>query len=1030
MATLKPVSNSPEKLIYGASDPYLYFEVQGDSDPDSLARRFEAALTKLEGLMYAVYGGIPDYYHNTQWWEAVHPRCMWPDQENWDIHQTETEPPEQMERWYYSQPAAIGKYFSSCLKQGPGNVLNADTGYFDWPRTGPLAQQWIRTLHDATFFPNGSVEFGTTGDYGDPVVGDELVVQWTPPSAVASRVASAAFVDSAGSHAMTLSAGVWSYAIADSRQEHATARSWHIVVVTSDETPLTICEPHGTASAATAPADFAPTDDGEPPASDQRDQAAGDSYWYTAFTHVYPYANGLPELLWKTFTGDKAAKLRRCTGTWAFRSWSDIRPGLINVARFCIDAIGDWFEHAPHERGNGMACCMQHPLKFRWSGANIPEHYRSGGKAIDEAGIPRPLSNHPLEADDGSPAARRSWRGIQGAPWNYENNEANPTPYVAAVDYGNDESWRSWPRNIHYVFNGYSEDEEDEWYPGWNESHGARRGLREGDRIDPVHLEEIIAAVDFMIEHGLWWTETIQTCKKTPTDCSVLGGKTMPYISFVNDTILEGEANAFENNGSPCWKEPLYWNGDDWYPYVYFDIITPYDTPSQTLGRDSWSGGRAPTLGGGVYGGYHANWMGNWYAAPTCDDDPESEGYPNNTPTLLTAAVPWAKPTTPANCRNAIGEGVEAGVARKRARWLTRWWEKGPFTIRNPLHEELCDSFWCGSPPPEWMPCDELTSDDEPRAWFVQAAYTSQDPSHTDRGWMAFREGAIRGSAYYLCGIRKNWGGPGDVDLVYLDNNGDYVGQVWSYDDKKHGNAGIGSVETRRIKHAVQIAETGGGHHWVTYYNASMGNCADVARVCRGSDCPVLADANGGWDEVLDVDTWSYLYPWGQESNFEDTVFPPTRVSDLWNPPPSFGFDLWDSFPAPLCSTFHGTDYFGMEYRVECHIQNEDHFPNCGDGTVYLRLDLNLDEDGVPQLYDYELPNEYAEIHMLDTDGDPLSPTVFPDTAEWPPKDQYAGHIYQPGPPPYACTAGGDIITAGRVMPPSQTGIVGWDYCV
>lgn len=60
--------------------------------------------------------------------------------------------------------------------------------------------------------------------------------------------------------------------------------------------------------------------------------------------------------------------------------------------------------------------------------------------------------------------------------------------------------------------------------------HGKDRGLGDGNRTSKVHLRGIIKAVDYLIEYGLWFTRTVETCKKTPTTCYPLKGDGAPML--------------------------------------------------------------------------------------------------------------------------------------------------------------------------------------------------------------------------------------------------------------------------------------------------------------------------------------------------------------------------------------------------------------------------------------------------------------------------------------------------------------------
>jgi len=61
------------------------------------------------------------------------------------------------------------------------------------------------------------------------------------------------------------------------------------------------------------------------------------------------------------------------------KPWTNIKPGLINVARFALDRLGDDFEFNPSDRP-GAGCCWPMPIKWRWTGATCRACSRGGGK--------------------------------------------------------------------------------------------------------------------------------------------------------------------------------------------------------------------------------------------------------------------------------------------------------------------------------------------------------------------------------------------------------------------------------------------------------------------------------------------------------------------------------------------------------------------------------------------------------------------------------------------------------------------------
>jgi hypothetical protein len=75
--------------------------------------------------------------------------------------------------------------------------------------------------------------------------------------------------------------------------------------------------------------------------------------------------------------------------------------------------------------------------------------------------------------------------------------------------FGGDESWISAPEVVHQDLCP-----DLEWPANWDYCHGC--GLQPGDIIDPVHLEEIIAAVEFFLDQGVWLTMPTYSMRWSP----------------------------------------------------------------------------------------------------------------------------------------------------------------------------------------------------------------------------------------------------------------------------------------------------------------------------------------------------------------------------------------------------------------------------------------------------------------------------------------------------------------------------------
>jgi len=479
----------------------------------TLPARFKTALEQLERLCYAVFGSRPQQYTPTfkDWWHRVHPRCLW-GPEQWEQVWCPNGPPPACTEyhWRWHEYAALGQ----CLYcPQPTVPIRSRSG--DWRR------QMIEAAGDRLYFPIGSVErdngsqttaFGgdfkvplAGSDYvfdplgaghfgGDPahvgtdgdveVAGEDVEVRYTPPAALAALVQSATLYWNGVAVPMTLDGGIWNGTIP--AQLHDTQVLWHIAVLfqAPGEPAYTRHEPGG---------ENVPDD--------------AHRYSFTCYTHWNPYPHGLPEL-W--------SKCKKGTDEYRFDPTECIQPELINLARFVLDDLAGRFQHSPKTRAELPGCCLDLPIKFRWSGsAPWPIYLRNGKAGVD--GV-RPLHN--LDDGAGDLSARRTWRGVDEE---WAGHPAWPNP-----EYGSGVSWEPIPFEPRLEQWDYEGPEDCRIY--WT---GAHRGLQLGDVIDAVHLEEIIAAVNYLVDGGLWLLQPVRQRPMTPTE-EIWGGLACGYWTHVD----------------------------------------------------------------------------------------------------------------------------------------------------------------------------------------------------------------------------------------------------------------------------------------------------------------------------------------------------------------------------------------------------------------------------------------------------------------------------------------------------------------
>ncbi len=454
-------------------------------DP-TLGSRFKSAMEKLERLCYAVWGSRPIYLPSfKQWYKRRHPRCTWLAEQTEEVFCNYGTPNCNNKYWRFHETGALGAAAYGYVT--PHVPIRSRSGDWKLQRV-----DGVRT-HDATWFPVGSVarDDGTQEDYngrqtydpkgngyfgGDPamigtdgevqIVGEAVNVYYTPPASLASQVSGVWLHYASTSTAMVIQPEGY-YLGTIPAQDHNTLVEWYIHVIVQPPVgdPYSRYEPGGES----------------PPAS-------GKCYSYTAFSHYVSYPTGLPEL-W--------SKCAKSTDAYQFTEDETIQPGLINLARFVLDYLASRTTHHPATLPSVAACCTGLPVRFRWSGSAPWPHYQEGGK--DSADWVTPLHNRDMDDGDGSEAARMSWRGAE--EWWGDNPR-----------YGPGASWLSIPEYLYLDHFSYIDADVCAVY--WR---GLERGLQPGDVIHRTHVEEIIAAVDFLVTNGIWSKQPIKRRINTPT---------------------------------------------------------------------------------------------------------------------------------------------------------------------------------------------------------------------------------------------------------------------------------------------------------------------------------------------------------------------------------------------------------------------------------------------------------------------------------------------------------------------------------
>ena len=549
---------------FGAAAPDWY-DFQETIDAD-LMTAFREALRKLEGLVYAVFGAVPDYENGIPWWQRDNPRCLWPEQHGF------YDDPIEGERDEYWQYPATGVGQGVLGPQVPVRTRSGD----------PTAQVALAQHH--ALFPLGSVwRSAAAEEVFDPKNSSPVVIHWLPPAVVGLAIVDVWVVASPGTYRMNLVGAEYQAEIP--AQAQGTVVQWHIHVTYR-------------IGAGTVQHAYDPLGPDGPPLTcphqiNACDRQPDARYTYVSFTHVLgPYAYGFPEL------ADWQPGLIKGTEQWQFDKAEDIQPAHINMARFLLNAIGRYAQHPPNLRGDPELCCLNMPVEFRWTGSNKHWRYRRGGKG--GTGGVQPLTS--LDGDAGNSDARKSWRGIDML------FKADPFAegWPDNLYYGGDESWLA-------PYPDFATDLYD--YLGIPTAAyfdtGKYAGLRADDVIDAVHLKEIIAAVAFFIDNGVWTTAPVKSFPRTPT--GILGracGSGKDFASWLDPPTI-----TWENICPPDpYSEPPVYGGQcckECSPEC-----VPYDAPTAA---DCLAGGNnrcemlryrnAGCTGGAPGGTYEREWL-------------------------------------------------------------------------------------------------------------------------------------------------------------------------------------------------------------------------------------------------------------------------------------------------------------------------------------------------------------------------------------------------------------------------------------
>lgn len=476
----------------------------GDFIDTTIATRFKLAMIRLEELLYAIYGARPQYAEGATdglWYKRPDPRCLWPEQVKYTDYMdfaTQT-----IISGGWKEYAAYGASWKGDCPTVPKKSRSGDPDYqfrrVDHAIQAPYGSI-TRTVGAEVYDPRS-----TKYDSGTPVVAGEVVtITYTPPVDLKYPIAHAYLHSNVAATVEMTPSGDHFYATI-AKQAQNTIVKWYVRILwydTEAETNDWCYDPHGATGVKFAPA----TPD---PPEKPHYRGLNDAYTYVQFTHYNQYEHGLPEFLhWYD------QQWRKNCDSYEFTPDEKIQVGLINLCRWTLDYLGARLHHPPRVRGpqgqNDTACCFYMPITWLWSGANAQGHYVSGGKIGTTPLFSRP--GEEIDSDDASVAeqARMTWRGVPRV--------FDETPYHMNQTYGGDESWLAEPEAFfaEYGYDPSYPPEGEYGFHYWLEAGRAGRGLREGDVIDAVHIEEIIAAIDYLVRYGVWTYTDICRLPLTP----------------------------------------------------------------------------------------------------------------------------------------------------------------------------------------------------------------------------------------------------------------------------------------------------------------------------------------------------------------------------------------------------------------------------------------------------------------------------------------------------------------------------------
>jgi hypothetical protein len=927
---------------------------------DTLGGRFAKALQRLEGLLYAVFGSRPAAYNmggvwrKCHWWDRLHPRCLW-GPEIWKprIIIGPEGCTEVGQCWDYavSEYAALGN--SPYGYPTPSVPIRT--------RSGDPKGQFQTGVHDRTYFPVGSVErdfqdeypydpegrgwFGATNPGRDDAAsnpwldeangytwkdGDGVTFTWTKPDGIQTPNYVRLYYRTkppggtwSGWSNVVMTGGPPTYTATRGPYQHGTEMQWYVRIqrlgIPGVDPGYIKYDPGGNSA-----------------------PAAADAYFLAWYTHFNPYGNGLPEML-DDYGG---VDVRHGTDFFEFDGSETVQPGLINLVRWTISALcgmtchyddvgcDEGYEHpgrlhhSPRIRGGGHPyCCIPWPIRFYWSGSNVHPHYRRRGKGDQDDWNPldtRPLKNLDGEPNYGLQTARKSWRGID----NLYRDDPMDNPY-----YGGGVSWGVPPFELQL------------WYePAWD--YEARIyatfqniGLREGDVIDPVHVEECIDAINYLIDYGVWTIDPIKTCKKQPD--SYLGrpcGLTYHYwASGPNhdpgppwpcaDEVY-GKHYLYESNryypcrGGCCGPTSECPSPNDYY--VYDDTWQTHEGGYHVTHHES-----------GTYnpGGQHCD----DFATPSWEDCWNQAG--DCTPGKCRMVANKAKGCTnwpyESDCHstevwecvgcdaNATGPNCEVppiGCGFYKCGRSCYWWDS-----------------WCG----EWYHCTETNCEGWQSPGIPCSAGYSVGSS---------------GLSYHFCtGPQCRPGWDDDHGGGYKKNRLDHVwhtsgfGGLWSKATGPPGHEFSGNC-FGDIYVCGDLSM--GTHPNVWFHDQRSVYWEGIASVWYTNQCDCTSESHGGCPSV----------PYSSD------------------PPPIPGFGLHDLEGDPLCSEDYHKRYGGSQAGrdgMTCYCNLGDFEPCSGD-AAWVAVDLNLDGtgrpyrhyagldgqqepytgDGIPRLRDYDMTKD------------------------------------------------------------------------